>query len=525
MAIKRGSKLSKLLASWPNKAIYTSVWLSRLGYSHVLIDQYRRSGWLKPIGRGAVARAGDEIDWLSGLNALQEQLKLPIHLGGKSALRRRGATHFLSLREENVTLIALPGTTTPGWFKKFDWGVNIKVSSPCLFENDLGIDHEEIESFSIRLSSRERAILEMLHFVPHSQSLEEAKLFMQGLNNLRGDLVQNLLESCHSIKVKRLFIRLATEFNFGWLEKLDLKRIDFGAGADSFLRGLSVPDITPHELLSAYHDGLRHAVDFAQHEVIPILSGQIGLNRREEAQLGLFYIIHSLASSGVRLNNKVDFVGMAGIARTLFELLVDLKILDLADLPEIELDRFHTFAEVDKFRKARRLVELYKKNPSIQEHSLFNPEVRKIFISKPGKTEEIEKKVDMLWGRTKKGTLNWPDHWSNLTIKDRVKKLGDAYEHKYLEIYALLSSYTHSGNTAYAGLSPNSFEYFYGFSLELTRKMYVEALLIIAKTFVLTSALESFSGITEFLQNAPKHILRDYGLEKMKETKTHSDQK
>jgi hypothetical protein len=40
---------------------------------------------------------------------------------------------------------------------------------------------------------------------------------MEGLNTLRPDLVQELLEKCSSVKVKRLFMHLAEQFQHPWL--------------------------------------------------------------------------------------------------------------------------------------------------------------------------------------------------------------------------------------------------------------------------------------------------------------------
>lgn len=132
-----------------------------------------------------------------------------------------------------------------------------------------------------------------------------------------------------------------------------------------------IPDFTPEELLGAYHDGLRQTVEFVQAQVIPVLNGQLQLKPVEEAVIGLFFLVHSLASSGTRLNNKIDFVAMAVNARTMFELVLDMKILSAPDLPQVSLDQFGAFARVDRFKKAKRLVELQKSNPGIADELLL----------------------------------------------------------------------------------------------------------------------------------------------------------
>jgi hypothetical protein len=56
---------------------------------------------------------------------------------------------------------------------------------------------------------------------------------MEGLNNVRPQLVQSLLEQCQSVKVKRLFMYMAEKASHDWVQYLDLKKIDFGSGKRS----------------------------------------------------------------------------------------------------------------------------------------------------------------------------------------------------------------------------------------------------------------------------------------------------
>jgi hypothetical protein len=88
-------------------------------------------------------------------------------------------------------------------------------------------------AFSIRSSTPERAILEMLDGVPSKQTFSEAKLIFENLTTLRSQLVQTLLEQCNSIKAKRLFLYLAEECHHAWFTKLKLSQIELGKGKRS----------------------------------------------------------------------------------------------------------------------------------------------------------------------------------------------------------------------------------------------------------------------------------------------------
>lgn len=59
---------------------------------------------------------------------------------------------------------------------------------------------------------------------------------MSGLVNLRPNLLQKLLESCNSVKVKRIFLYMAKKANHQWFQFLDLSSIDIGHGDRSVVK-------------------------------------------------------------------------------------------------------------------------------------------------------------------------------------------------------------------------------------------------------------------------------------------------
>lgn len=227
------NKLNSLLANWPSLAVFACAWLYDQGYSYELINKYRKNHWLQAVGRGAVARVGDKIDWAGGLYAIQNQLKLPIHVGGKSALLVKGYGHFIPQGQNwPLILVADANTILPAWFKTYDWGVKLEYVTLSLFENASHLAMSELDqgAFAIKVAAPERAIMEMLSLVPQEEFFEEAKLLMDGLTTLRPKIVQELLERCLSLKVKRLFLFLAEECNHAWMKKLNLSKIKLGKG-------------------------------------------------------------------------------------------------------------------------------------------------------------------------------------------------------------------------------------------------------------------------------------------------------
>lgn len=230
MATEKRSKLNTLLSTQPSGIVLTSAWLTRQGYSHDLQKQYTKSQWFDSIGTGALIRHGDEVDYLGGIYALQSQLGLHVHPACKTALSLQGKAHYLELSTKKVQLFGSQDDRLPLWFKKRDWGLNIECRLTSLLPPELGLVELDHKSFQVKISSPARAVMECLYLAPKYQPLTEVYELMEGLNNLRPAKVQQLLEACTSIKVKRLFLYLADKAGHEWLSHIKLDKVDLGSG-------------------------------------------------------------------------------------------------------------------------------------------------------------------------------------------------------------------------------------------------------------------------------------------------------
>lgn len=230
-------KLNKLINEWPQGVVYSSSWLKEQGISGQLLNRYKKSGWVSAIGNGAVKRVGDEIGYQGAIFALQNQKNLSIHVGAKSALELNGRLHFLYLNDLKVTIFGDWNEHLPHWFLSQDWGVRLDYHQTKFLPKDIELEKHTYKNFLINISSPLRAILECLFLVPEEQDLYECYQIMQGLTNLKPINVQQLLEVCHSIKVKRLFLYLAEKAGHSWFNYLDLSKINLGSGKRSISPG------------------------------------------------------------------------------------------------------------------------------------------------------------------------------------------------------------------------------------------------------------------------------------------------
>jgi hypothetical protein len=261
MTSEPSSKINQILRKWPPGAVAVLPWLEKQGVYQQLAHEYEKTSWLCRIGQGAYARLGDKVDWTGGLYAIQEQMRLPIHAGGKTALQMQGYAHFLPLgKGAVVSLFGSPGVKLPTWFKQYRWGVKVRYTTTNLFggEQSQGLTKSEIGFYSVNVSSPERAMMEVLYGVPQKESYEEAKLLMEGLTTLRPRVVESLVASCTSVKVKRLFMVLAESCQHPWVKKLDLSGVDFGRGKRMLAKGgrlNSKYNITVPEARESLHGG------------------------------------------------------------------------------------------------------------------------------------------------------------------------------------------------------------------------------------------------------------------------------
>lgn len=220
--------------------IASTSWMQEQGVSRQLIRRYVKSGWLEPFGHGAFIRAGDNADWLSGLHTLQHQFGMNVYAAADTALSLKGLGHFLPLGENaEVHLFSETREFFPAWFRKHAWGMRIRHDCPSLFESSDPAFFTELKQgeLPVRISAPERAILEVLHLATTNESIDYAVELMEGLNTLRPQVLQQLLDRCRSVKVKRLFLWSSEAVGHEWFSRLETNHLDLGKGKISLYRG------------------------------------------------------------------------------------------------------------------------------------------------------------------------------------------------------------------------------------------------------------------------------------------------
>jgi len=222
------TNLNQILKKIPHNTAVTVQWLKEQGISGSLIHAYKKNSWLKSLGAGAYSKLNDIVDLDGALYALQNQLNLSFHTGGISALSLQGINHNISFNRK-IYIYGSRGEKLPKWFQeKFNDDIEV-IKTEFLPENTGFIDSGS-KDFTVKISSKERAVLEMIYLTPDKNSLNEVYQLMELLSVLHPNLLQGLLENCTSIKVKRIFLYIAEKLNYPWFSRLDIQRIDLGSG-------------------------------------------------------------------------------------------------------------------------------------------------------------------------------------------------------------------------------------------------------------------------------------------------------
>lgn len=246
---QKSQPLKKMLDQVPPGFLVDSRWLTAHGVAKSSAHDYDREGWLERVARGVYRRpypradTQDIRDWKVPVLSTQWIMGYDFHVGGMTALTLAGHDHYLALgRSSNVYLYG----NVPNWLPKLQVDARFQIRRRHLFGPEpIGIDDLTFDptaqnapspwNWPLRRSSPERALLEALNELPEQDSFHKIDMIFQGLATLRPGRLNKLLQTCKSVKVKRLFFLFADRHEHRWLAHIDRAEIDLGKGPRSLV--------------------------------------------------------------------------------------------------------------------------------------------------------------------------------------------------------------------------------------------------------------------------------------------------
>jgi hypothetical protein len=242
-------------------------------------------------------------------------------------------------------------------------------------------------------------------------------------------------------------------------------------------------------IAESFYKGTQVINNFCETEIIPKLKSNKSQEDKDIAITGIYYRMFLLVSSASLLNSYKYYQSIASIARSLFELYLDINII-ISDSTDNSVKKFIKYPEVDKYRAASKIVNYVASNPE----SSIDVSVQKQFLAGEDKRISIESMVEEYWGRTRNGKLNWPNHWTGKNVKQRASDLGKEYEEFYFEYYPQLSWHIHSVPTGYANMPNHSFEYMFVIMHNLMQKTILKSTTLVAYHLRINKTIDDFDS-------------------------------
>jgi len=263
---------------------------------------------------------------------------------------------------------------------------------------------------------------------------------------------------------------------------------------------------------NATFEGIRALRVFSETHVRGVLQGRLATTERERAALRLYYRLAAYLASVYRLDSPIHFQSIAGAARSVFELALDLALLG-SDATTESVERLAAFTRVERYRVAKRLVDFYADHPLPRD---FNITEQSRLCADPAETTEVEALIEQYWGQNR--NLNWPAHWSRFRdARARARHIGGHWEERYVRYYSILSWHVHSGAVGVAGLAEDAFDIFVANAHRLIRDSVIDSYRILGSELRLAHALERWPETLEFLTNVSGFTLVDLRLQALGE--------
>ena len=193
------------------------------------MQQYRKSGWFSSLSKGVLYRTGDKLSAYAALSGLKVQQNKNFYVGAHSALELFGFNHYIPMGKPSLLIGYPTNEKIPAWMKENNFEYNLEFFTTKVFQKT-EFTTKKINGFDILASVPEQAFLECLLLAPNRYDYMDLFYIMEQLNTMRADILQLLLENLANNKVKRLFLYMAQKAGHAWFDKLDVSKIDLGAG-------------------------------------------------------------------------------------------------------------------------------------------------------------------------------------------------------------------------------------------------------------------------------------------------------
>lgn len=211
--------------------------------------------------------------------------------------------------------------------------------------------------------------------------------------------------------------------------------------------------------------------NFDKIEIRPAIDALANPSVRELCFIAMYRRSAANIASLQELKSAKHFQAIVMLARSLFELAVDIRLLNCVTDGCL---RMIEFVDVEKLRCAKKVLKYTTDYPDAKID--ISPYTSFISANETRVTD-VRKS---LWPNAKS-----VEHWSGLKMAARVKLLGREFEELYEVHYPYQSWHVHSGVTGIINLDAVTFTILCGYSFKLAGEAFRETLLTIIDEFKL----------------------------------------
>lgn len=229
---------------------------------------------------------------------------------------------------------------------------------------------------------------------------------------------------------------------------------------------------------------LKSIAKFDELEVAGVIRSQLSPTEREKCFMAIYLRGSANVVTLTELKHQKHFQAINMLARTLFELAVDIRLIKV--IPQA-CDKMIAYIDVEKLRCARKILKFHGTRPITK----VDPTVYSSFVASEG--SKIDALRAALWPSTmpKKTKLS---HWSGLNLPDRIALLGAPFDEIYELNYPHLSWQVHSGLTGVVNMKAETFTIMCGQSFMLAADSYREILSAMIEEFKIQKANTMIQG-------------------------------
>lgn len=212
------------------------------------------------------------------------------------------------------------------------------------------------------------------------------------------------------------------------------------------------------------------------------------MSNREKCFAVVHIRAHNNVASLLALKHVAHYQAHSMLARSLFELAVDLALLEAEAGTEEKVLCFHELETLRLVRASKALSQTHPEN--------WQP-TSKMEAFQLNRANEIEARARDLWPGLKLSNLK---HWSGLSLEDRVKSPDFEMQQNQKIFYRLMSWSAHPGTAGHLNLPDDGVPQTTAMSLDLARTQYSRVLRSTAKTFMITRVDQDIDKRISFAQ-------------------------